>query len=341
MSSGTSTATIVEATFATLQDEGRPSGASWGIAANGALDQFSYHYGNALVGNQVSVPSLETVMTDLAVAFSDEVIVAVTGASAEVTVGGLPARMNQALVVPAGGELAVRDIRDGVRCYVSIFGGFGELGGGRAFLGSVAPDRTLRYGLDLVAGLTLGCGPAGRLDVSGREYPFPVLSPPRPQSPAAGELGVLPGENRDLFERDADDIFDGDYVMTDKTDAVGSRLEGRIPRRRDTAEILSRALPIGSIEVPGGKELLVLNRGRGLSAGYPVVGVICTSSMNVLSQTRPGAAIRFVPITVAAARRLRSREAEIIQSARERMTRILDTPRVAGAATNDHKAGKR
>ncbi|MEU3271145.1 allophanate hydrolase [Saccharomonospora sp. NPDC006951] len=335
MFSGNSTATVVEATFATLQDEGRPSGASWGIAANGALDQFSYHYGNALAGNQVSLPSLETVMTDLVVAFSDEVIVAVTGAAAEVTVGGLPARMNQALVVPAGAELAVREIRDGVRCYVSVFGGFGGFdgsGGARdAFLGSVAPDRTLRYGLDLVPGLTLGCGFADRLDLSGRTYPFPALSPARPPSPAEGELGVLPGENRDLFERDADDIFDGDYVMTDKTDAVGARLEGRIPVRHDKAEILSRALPIGSIEVPGSKELLVLNRGRGLSAGYPVVGVICTSSMNVLSQTRPGARVRFVPITVAAARRLRLREAEVIQSAREKMTRILDSLRGNGS----------
>ena len=106
MSSEASTATVVEAIFAALQDAGRPAGASWGIAANGALDQFSYHYGNALVGNDRSLPSLETVMTDLVVRFDRAVVAAVTGASAKVTIGGLPARMNQA-VIAAGADLAV------------------------------------------------------------------------------------------------------------------------------------------------------------------------------------------------------------------------------------------
>jgi biotin-dependent carboxylase-like uncharacterized protein len=327
VSSEASTATVVEAIFAALQDAGRPAGASWGIAANGALDQFSYHYGNALVGNDRSLPSLETVMTDLVVRFDRAVVAAVTGASAKVTIGGLPARMNQAVIVPAGADLAVRDIRGGLRCYVSVFGGFH---GGNTFLGSVAPDRTLRFGLDLVPGMTLGCGPSGRLDVSGHEYPFPVLDPPPRPLLGHAELGVLPGENRDLFENQARELFEDEYVMTDKTDAVGSRLQGRIPRRFDKREILSRALPIGAIEVPGGHELLILNRGRGLSAGYPVIGVVCTSSMNVLSQVRPGERVRFVPITLETARRLRFWEAEIIRSTRERMTKIIDSVPVTG-----------
>ncbi|OEU94833.1 biotin-dependent carboxyltransferase family protein [Streptomyces oceani] len=324
MSSTSGTATVVQATFAALQDAGRPAGASWGIAANGAPDQFAYHYGNALVGNPTSLPSLETTMTDLVVRFDVEVVVAVTGARAEVTIGGLSARMNQALVVPAGWELTVRDIRDGTRGYVSVFGGFH---GANTFLGSVSPDRTLGFGFDLTPGSTLSCG-GDRLDTSGRRYAFPVFDPPRGPLLAEGELGVLPGENRDLFEDRASELFEDDYVMTDRTDAVGARLEGRVPRRLDKGEILSRALPIGAVEVAGGKELLVLNRGRGLSAGYPVVGVICTASMNVLSQARPGTSVRFVPLTIADARRLRLREAEVIESVRERMTTIIDSLRV-------------
>ncbi|WP_016907113.1 biotin-dependent carboxyltransferase family protein [Streptomyces xiaopingdaonensis] len=326
MSRTSGTATVVEGTFAVLQDAGRPAGASWGIAANGALDQFAYHYGNALVGNPMGPPSLEATMTDLVVRFDEDSLVAVTGAHAEVTVGGLSARTNQAVVVPAGWELAVRDIRDGMRSYVSVFGGFH---GADAFLGSVSPDRTLGFGLDLVPGTTLSCGDGDRLDLSGRQYAFPECVPPRNPLLAEGELGVLPGESRDLFENRAGELFEGDYVMTDKTDAVGARLEGRVPRRLDTGEILSRALPIGSIEVSGGKELLVLNRGRGLSAGYPVVGVICTSSMNALSQTRPGAPVRFVPLTIADARRLRAREAEAVQSVRARMTTVIASLRAA------------
>jgi allophanate hydrolase subunit 2 len=58
-------------------------------------------------------------------------------------------------------------------------------------------------------------------------------------------------------------------------------------------EMLSRGVPIGAVEVPAGDELLVLHRGRGVTAGYPVLAVVTATGLSALGQVRPGQTIRF------------------------------------------------
>jgi hypothetical protein len=109
---------IHEARWAVLQDLGRTRAAGLGVAANGALDQFAYRYGNALVGNADGAVSIETTLTDLVLEVCRDTIAAVTGAQADVRIQGAPAGTYQALAVPAGSVLEVRRIRGGLRSYV-------------------------------------------------------------------------------------------------------------------------------------------------------------------------------------------------------------------------------
>lgn len=315
MSSG---ATILESTLASLQDLGRVSASWWGVATNGAADQFSLAYANVLVGNERDAPCVETVVTDLVIAFSHDTLVAIAGAQAEVTINEVPVRTHQALHVPAGATVSVRRLRGGVRAYLAVRGGFRTA---TRFLGSVSPDRTLDFGLELAVGRELAYEPVRTTSLPEHPFGYPHLSPAPVVPDGPARLGVLPGENEDLFE-DVSVLFTEEYRLTDKTDAVGSRLSGPVPRRIDPSEILSRALPIGAIEVSGG-ELLVLNRGRGLSAGYPVVGVISGPSMNTVSQLGPGAAVHFVPVSVEEALRERRRQEEVLSTVSDRMSSLL------------------
>ncbi|MFI5061150.1 MAG: hypothetical protein ACHP7F_06865, partial [Actinomycetales bacterium] len=45
--------------------------------------------------------------------------------------------------------------------------------------------------------------------------------------------------------------------------------------------------------VPPGDELLVLHRGRGVTAGYPVLAVVTPLALDDLGQVRPGQRVRF------------------------------------------------
>lgn len=322
-----SRATIVESTLGALQDLGRPGASWWGVATNGAADQFSLSYANALVGNDLGLPCLESTVTDLVVRFADDTIAAVAGAQADVTIDGAPARTDQAFHVPAGATVAIRGLRGGVRVYLAVVGGFRAT---TTFLGSVSPDRTLDFGETVRPGAELAYRAVPRDALPAHPFGYPHLPSAAVAPDGRARLSVLPGENVDLFADDATILHSEEYVLTDKTDAVGSRLRGPVPRRLDTDEILSRALPIGAIEVSG-DELLVLNRGRGLSAGYPVVGVISGPSMDTLSQLLPGAVIRFAPVSIEAAVRERRRRAHELATVGERMASLLDDAHRPGA----------
>ena len=71
-------------------------------------------------------------------------------------------------------------------------------------------------------------------------------------------------------------------------------------------------MPIGAVEVPSGDELLVLHRGRGVTAGYPVLAVVTATSLSRLGQARPGQQVRFRRTTIAdAVRNYREQQSSI------------------------------
>ena len=65
--------------------------------------------------------------------------------------------------------------------------------------------------------------------------------------------------------------------------------------------MLSRGVPIGAVEVPTATRLLVLHRGRGVTAGYPVLAVATSVGLSRLGQARPGDPVRFRHVTCGAA----------------------------------------
>jgi allophanate hydrolase subunit 2 len=57
-------------------------------------------------------------------------------------------------------------------------------------------------------------------------------------------------------------------------------------------------VPVGAIEVPPSNELLVLQRGRPVTAGYPVIAVANRTAQSALGQVRPGDVVRFQRTTI-------------------------------------------
>jgi allophanate hydrolase subunit 2 len=105
-------------------------------------------------------------------------------------------------------------------------------------------------------------------------------------------------------------------------------MHGDVPRRVATGEVLSRGVPVGAVEVPAGDELLVLHRGRGVTAGYPVLAVVTSTGLSALGQTRPGQSVRFRRRTVTeAVAAYRSQRADI-DALRARVHAVFDVLRI-------------
>jgi allophanate hydrolase subunit 2 len=126
---------------------------------------------------------------------------------------------------------------------------------------------------------------------------FP-LGQTRPEFSSQAVIDVTDVPDVDEFGDTAELLFNTEYTVSARSNHIGLRLGGALPERKSTAEVLSRGVPVGAIEVPSREELLVLHRGRGVTAGYPVLAVVTSRSLDVLAQARPGHTITFRKTTV-------------------------------------------
>ncbi|CAM5675469.1 biotin-dependent carboxyltransferase family protein [Streptomyces purpurascens] len=284
------TLTIRTPGIATVQDLGRVGRSRYGLPAGGAADQHSARVANVLCGNDDRAPLLEITAFDFACVPSADILVAVTGAPADVTVEGGVRPQWEPVSVCAGETLRVTGIRRGLRVYLAVLGSFEA----DYLQGSCAPDTILGFGPALSSGdelvLRAACPP---LDHPFSRIPLFRLNAPVPPFPATWTIDVTDGPDRADFGDTGSRLFEAPFTVSPRSNHIGLRLQGDVPRRVTQGEILSRGVPIGAVEVPAGDELLVLHRGRGVTAGYPVLAVVTATGLSALGQVRPGQSIRF------------------------------------------------
>jgi biotin-dependent carboxylase-like uncharacterized protein len=289
---------VESATACAVTDLGRAAGPARGLAVNGALDQFAARAANALVGNEPTDPLIETTGFEVAIRPSDDILVAITGAPATPTIDGRPCPAWSPLSVRAGQTVRVGISEAGLRAYVAVHGSFDV----PRLMGSCAPDSMIGFGTPLTAGTSLSLL---------RSHP-PLVNPyfgatvfhfgiPGGIARVPAVLDVIDGPDAGDFGPELERLFGSPYTVTPRINHVGLRLAGPVPQRSVTGEVLSRGVPVGAIEAPTGDELLLLLRGRGITAGYPVLAVLTSVAQDFAAQLRPGQQIRFRRTTVAAA----------------------------------------
>ena len=124
-----------------------------------------------------------------------------------------------------------------------------------------------------------------------------AAGPPRAAEPfvADGPIRIVLGPDRVALA--------GRYHVGPVGNRVGVRLTGppvAAPPRGASAPMVR-----GAIQAPPSGELIVLGPDHPTTGGYPVVAVVCTVDVGRLLARPPGAAVDFVAVSVAEARRLR------------------------------------
>ncbi|NIL75598.1 biotin-dependent carboxyltransferase family protein [Rhodococcus sp. B10] len=305
------TLTILQPGISAVTDLGRRRASRVGQMTGGASDQYSAEVANALVASEPTAPLMELMALDFAMVPSTDILVAVTGAPADVRVDGVRAAQWEPVVVPAGATLSVTRIRHGLRVYIAVHGAVHA----RSLMNSCAPDSVLGFGNHLASGDTIeidvDCPP-----IRHPHFDIPVfrLGAARPRFGDHWDVPVTDGPDIGDFGGTETRLFDTTFTVGVASNHIGLRLappDGhRLPERTAATEMLSRGVPIGAVEVPAGNELLVLHRGRGVTAGYPVLAVVTTIGLSLLGQARPGHTVRFtrtgIDSAVAAHRRRQS-----------------------------------
>jgi biotin-dependent carboxylase-like uncharacterized protein len=286
----------------TVQDRGREGYYHVGVPPSGALDQFSLIAANLLVGNDAGAAALECAYMGPELEFGEDALVAVCGADLEPRVDGDAQEPWSAFAVPAGATLAFGHLKAGARAYLAVAGGFDvpETLGSRStyVLGGLGglEGRTLTAG-DTLAVLS---GDGAR---PGRRVPEEL----RPDLPDAPEIRVVMGLYDHLLTDAGRAAFlDATWALTPVADRVGFRYRGpeleMLEREQpfgagsNPSNIVDAPYPIGSIQVPGGVEPIVLHRDAVSGGGYAMIATVISADLDTVGQSAPGAKTRFVPV---------------------------------------------
>ncbi len=271
----------------TVQDCGRRGWAHVGVPAAGAADAGSARLANRLVGNPDSAAVLEATAGRCRLRMAADRLVAVTGADAELTVDGLPARLRSALPLRAGTELALGPCRAGLRAYVAVHGGFDT----PLVLGSRSTDTLSGLGpAPLRAGDRLALGAPTKGATASTASAAEVVPPPQRQLLIEARWGPrqdwLSDAGRSL-------MAEARWTVSPASDRTGVRLDGpQLPPAR-AGSLPSEGMVPGAVQLPPSGRPIVLMRNHPPTGGYPVVAVVGEGGVDELAQARPGTIVSF------------------------------------------------
>jgi len=293
----------------------------------GAMDQFSFRVGNMLVGNPKDAAGLEITFEGPEIETDDDAIVAVTGADIKLRINGAPARQWRAHFVRKGSNISCGQVERGVRAYLCIAGGvdIAPLLGSRATymlgrFGGVEGRRLMPNDQLPVASWT-----ANAEAMVGRQI-HPALIPTLERE---AELRIVVGMCADrLLDDSLEEFLAARWQVSSESNRVGYRLKG--PRFRfkdreppfgagsDPSNVVDLGYPVGSIQIPGGQEAILLMRDAVTLGGYATIGTVIQCDLDRAAQAEPGSHVRFRAVDIESALRARA-------DYKARLTRVADS----------------
>lgn len=306
-----------------VQDLGRPGYFHLGIPLGGAMDRLALKAANLLVGNDEGAAGLEAVFIGPKLEFTEDAMVAVTGADMPIKVDGEEKPGWTAFKVKAGQVLTFDFLKSGARIYIAISGGIDvpvALGSRSTYaIGALGGFK----GRPIAVGDELPVGQAGKAE-EGKSIPQALRR--KPGMPA--ELRVLPGLYwHRITEEAGRNFFEDTWKVAPEADRMGYRFRGgrkldfvdRTPpfgAGSDPSNIVDACYPYGSIQVPGGTEPIILHRDAVSGGGYFMLGTVVSADMDLIGQLQPHTPTRFVKVDMETALTARKDRAALINKIR-------------------------
>jgi UPF0271 protein len=107
-------------------------------------------------------------------------------------------------------------------------------------------------------------------------------------------IRVLKGPQFDYFsESSKKEFFSKEYKITNLTDRMGMRLEGKVLKNIVNTNIRSEGITKGAIQVPADGQPIVLLTDHPTIGGYPKIANVISADYDLLIQKIPGTKISF------------------------------------------------
>lgn len=270
----------------TVQDSGRRGYRRHGLSAGGALDIHSFSWANKLLDNPANSACVEILLGGFEAEAEADIVVAVAGAATSVRVNGSPRDGWQTVQLAKGDRFAVDPTRSGRITYLATPGGFDTA----TWFGS--RSVVVREQIEGIEAIQKGdiLSPA---HATARYQPRQVPERFRGHYSGRLTLRLVPAAQYSLFhQEDLLRLTTSTYRVSNQSDRMGFRLEGpaleRVPQG-----IISEGIAVGSVQIPGDGNPIVLLNDCQTIGGYPKPGTLGALDSGKLAQGLPGQALEF------------------------------------------------
>lgn len=303
--------------FTTVQDyPGRLGYWDVGVPPSGPMDFLAFQTGNRLVGNAPGAPGLEITMYGPELRFTDDRLIALTGAGLDATLNGQPVPWWQAVAVKKGDVLVTEGLNGlGCRSYLAVSGGIDV----PPFLGSASTFPTGQFGgyegRVLAADDTLKLGSSSADGQEGKK----IVADQIPVYTESWELETLVGPHGapDYFTpEDVELFFSTEWEVSLSSSRLGYRLEGPKVRFARTSggeggshpsNLIDYSYGIGAINFTGTTPVILTADGPSLG-GFVCMATVASAEMWKIGQAKPGDKVRFVRVGLDRAEELRANQ---------------------------------
>ncbi|MGP0093955.1 MAG: biotin-dependent carboxyltransferase family protein [Xanthobacteraceae bacterium] len=308
----------------TVQDLGRVGYRHLGVPVSGALDPVSLRAANALVGNSAGAGALEVAYLGPTLAIdADDVRLSFVGARAAIDIlpnvgakSGKRIGTMRSICLRRGEVVRVGSLSGGAVLYVAVEGGFDI----EPVLGSVSTYIRGGFG-----------GWQGRALVAGDRLPLRQMRASDRQEGLIDGLDlsqparvrVIPGPQDDYFSpREIAAFFANEYTVCAGSDRMGMRLDGPPLEHARGYNITSDGIALGSVQVPGNGQPIVLLADSQTIGGYTKIATVISADLPALGRVPIGSKIAFQPVGIEAAQALRRKLFADIESIHDRIVPI-------------------
>jgi biotin-dependent carboxylase-like uncharacterized protein len=293
------------------------------------MDVFSYQVGNYLVGNEEGVAGLEITYFGPELEFTEAALIALTGAEMPPKINGEEAPRWEALEVGEGDVLSFDYLKNGARCYLAVAGGidvplFMHSRSTYTLIGLGGHEgRALQEGDELEVG-EAPRNAEGQVGKRVDEEHIPTYA-------SETELRVIIGlASYRITEESMEEFLSTTWSVTPDADRVGYRYKGgelRFVEREqpagagsDPANVVDFGYPIGSIQVPGGVEPIVLMNDAVTGGGYATIGTVISADRDRLAQTKTNDKTRFRSVELDEALEARKQRRQQMEEIRQALS---------------------
>lgn len=313
----------------TIQDFGRIGYQQYGVPVAGAMDRFSLQLANILVGNDRYEAALEITMMGSTIEFNIDLAITITGVDLFPTVNGKKVEMYKTIYVNKGDVLKFSSIKNGCRAYLAVAGGFKvpEVMGSKS--------TYLRGKIGGLEGRKLKKGDVLSVNIDGNCKYFGVRKIPEhliPEYKNEVTVRVILGPEQEYFTEEGIDTFlSSEYILTNKCDRMGYRLEGPKIEHKEGADIISTGMNFGAIQVPGHGQPIIMMADRQTTGGYTKIANVITVDIPYLAQLKPGDKVRFKKVTIQEAHNLIKQQEDellkLVEDFKENSVKLIGTAR--------------